>query len=193
MTHRSDKQHKRETKIPPPTWSEQVRLWAPVAAAVGTLLAAGAAWRSAHNSAKASRVSAQAAAAAMLGVIPLPHPSVDLQGGATIKNRGATEAVSINWRIVYEGDENQPVARDSFTKVLLPGASRVAIDPPNADLAPSLKERRHVFIVEYQTPWGEQYTVRRVLRRAETGKRVNGDIEVIDAAGRVMRLADASN
>lgn len=170
-------------------WVDQIRTWAPAIAALGTLLAAVAAWRSANTSARASRLSEQAALAAMLGVIPLPHPSVTLNGTADIKNRGTTEAVNINWRIVHEGDEDQVVVKGSLPKVLPAQASRSILDPPSADLTKSLAERRHIFICDYQTTWGEQFTVRRILRRANSGKRVNADVTVVDANGRTMRLS----
>lgn len=119
--------------------------------ALGTHLAAAAAWKSASTSARASRHSEQAALAAMLGVIPVPHPRVSLNGTAGIKNRGTTEALNLNWRIVHQDDEDQVVEKGSLNKVLPAQSSRSALDPPSADLAQSLKVRRcYIFICEYQ-------------------------------------------
>lgn len=171
-------------------WASEMRLWAPVIAALGTLLAAGAAWASARASRKAASTGERASIAAMLGVIPLAHPSVDLAGGAEIMNRGSSEAVGLNWRIVAEDDEDQVVVEGTLTKVLPPQISRSVLEAPNEELAVALRSGRHIFVCEYQTSWGESFTVRRLLRRADAGRRVNADVTVIDSSGRRMRVSD---
>ena len=114
------------------------------------MLGALAAWRAASASAKGARGSEAAATAALLNIIPLVYPWIKGDDGTGhVKNRGATEALGISWRLVAE-DETVVVAEGRFERVLGSGVTRPLFRGDEAAVVKSaMKEGQHFLICEY--------------------------------------------
>jgi hypothetical protein len=148
------------------------------AAAVGALFAAGAAWRSARATERATELTERAA---LLNAIPVLVPWVEKdESRLSLKNRGKADAHELKWRIEAGGKE---LWKGEMSDVIPAGGSKKLTPPGNAVVNALGTHSEAVIICEYLTSWGESLTLKRTYRDGKSA-----GIRLLDADGQPLTI-----